>query len=37
MCKIKARAVVEMLELSKKTSSMPKLAFQDNEINLHQI
>ena len=26
-----------MPELSKKTSSMPKLAFQDNEINLHQI
>ena len=37
VCKIKARAVVEMPELSKKTSSMLKLAFQDNEINLHQI
>ena len=36
MCKIKAMAVVEMLELSKK-SSMLELAFQDNEINLHQI
>ena len=36
-CKIKARAVVEMPELSKKTSSMPELAFQDNEINLHKI
>ena len=37
MCKIKARKVVEMLELSKKISLMPKLAFQDNKINLHQI
>ena len=37
MCKIKARVVVEMPELSKKTSSMPELAFQDNEINLHRI
>ena len=37
VCKIKARAVVEMPELSKKTSSMSELAFQDNEINLHQI
>ena len=26
-----------MLGLSKKTSSMLELAFQDNEINLHQI
>ena len=37
VCKIKASVVVEMPELSKKTSSMPDLAFQDNEINLHQI
>ena len=37
VCKIKAREVVEMPELSKKTSSMSKLAFQDNEINLHQL
>ena len=37
MCKIKAWAVVEIYELLKKISSMPELAFQDNEINLHQI
>ena len=37
MCKIKARAVVEIPELSKKNSSMPELAFQDNQINLHHI
>ena len=37
VCKIKASVVVEMPELSKKNSSMPELAFQDNEINLHQI
>ena len=28
---------MEMPELSKKTYSMPDLAFQDNEINLHKI
>ena len=37
VCKIKAWAIVEMPELSKKTSSMPKLAFHGNEINLHHI
>ena len=37
VCKIKERAVVEMPKLSKKTSSIPELAFQDNEVNLHQI
>ena len=37
MCKIKARVVVEMPELSKKTYLMSELAFQDNEINLRHI